>query len=306
MKYLTVQPDSKYFEWQLLVLHNNMKELGMFHDSITIIGYDHQPALWAMQYKKKYPEQVFLIQDTRQNRNYIPSIRPHLLKKFFYMYPDVLTNHNWMFHDSDILFSKKLDWDSVVTNPKTVYLSDTVSYIGAKYIQSKGEGLLNEMCSVVGIEPSTVIQNESNSGGAQYIFGKGVSIDSTFFDIIEGQSDKLYRLMINTSGKYNPEHPIQSWTADMWVLLWNIWKAGYETKVVSAMNFSWPNDNKADFFTHNIFHNAGVSTNEKDLFYKGAFINKAPFGMDFSHVDKSKCSYKYVEMINRTSESMKK
>ena len=32
---------------------------------------------------------------------------------------------------------------------------------------------------------------------------------------------------------------IQFWTAEMWSMLWNIWKFGIETKVVKELEFSW-------------------------------------------------------------------
>lgn len=277
-----------------------MIEHNMFNDSITVIGYDRNPSSWAIEYKNMYPDKVILIRDTRswENRTYAPSIRPHLLKKLIDLNPELL-NTDWMYHDSDILFTKRIDWASLVKDSSNVYVSDTISYIGSEYIRSKGEGLLQEMCKVVGIDPVLVDINEFNSGGAQYIFGKDVVID---WDKIEHDGVKLFHVAIQSAQKYMPEYPLQSWTADMWSMLWNLWNTGYKTKVIPEMNFCWATDDIAEYAKSNIYHNAGVTGTtgkHKNLFYKAAFINRSPFGRNLNYVDKTKCSFKYAQAIDR-------
>lgn len=299
MKYITVQPDNKYFEWQLKVLHQNMKEVDLFNDSITVIGFNRTPAAWAIDLKNQYPDKVFLIQDTRSDKTYQPSIRPHLLKKLLVQIPNFFDNQDWMYHDCDILFTKKFNWASLVKDDSKTYLSNTISYIGSEYIRSKGEGLLDEMCKVVGISPVLVDLNELNSGGAQYIFGKDVVVD---WDKIERDSLSLFHLAIQSRQKYMPEYPLQAWTADMWAILWNLWNTGYKTEVIPAMDFSWATDEIEEYSKSNIYHNAGVTGTtglHKNLFYKAAFINKSPFGTNLNYVDKRKCSFKYAQAIDR-------
>ena len=46
-----------------------------------------------------------------------------------------------------------------------------------------------------------------------------------------------------------------------------------------------------------IMHNAGVTVEDKQLFFKGQYVNRTPFEDDLSFVDKSKCSYKYAQAV---------
>ncbi|HAP6793437.1 TPA: hypothetical protein IVM20_001887 [Enterococcus faecium] len=46
-----------------------------------------------------------------------------------------------------------------------------------------------------------------------------------------------------------------------------------------------------------ILHNAGVTTNDEDLFFKGRYVTSTPFDEDLSFVNKKKCSYAYVKAI---------
>jgi hypothetical protein len=48
-----------------------------------------------------------------------------------------------------------------------------------------------------------------------------------------------------------------------------------------------------------ILHNAGVTNMQPDLFFKGGFIDKVPFGQNFEHVRADKASIKYVDAIKK-------
>ena len=66
----------------------------------------------------------------------------------------------------------------------------------------------------------------------------------------------------------------QSWCADMWAVLWNIWLRDQETKVVPEMAFAWATDPISKLDTHTIFHNAGIVSetgNGYPAFYKGKY-----------------------------------
>jgi hypothetical protein len=62
----------------------------------------------------------------------------------------------------------------------------------------------------------------------------------------------------------------------------------------------------SDWNNYHIFHNAGVTIDRNDLFYKAAFIDKSPFDSLHENVDKNTCSYKYVEEILETTKLLKK
>lgn len=303
MKYISAQPDSEYFIWQLEVLDSNMRELGIIDDSYALIGYTtDNPSKEAIAYRDKNPERVFLIRDGRDGlrRKYIPSIRPHIMKFFFLKRNDLVFGEPIFYHDADILFRDIVKINNMKTD--TLYVSDTVSYIGAKYINSKSPELLKKMCKIVGIKPKLVKDNEAHSGGAQYIFPQNV-LTPRFLDKVERDSVELYKLMTETSDEYyslnddGTKHPIQAWTADMWALLWNTWLAGFKSEIHEELSFAWPMYDVADWDLHKILHNSGVLPTHTDIFYKGDYINKNPFDADLSYVSKEKCSIKYVEQI---------
>jgi hypothetical protein len=71
-----------------------------------------------------------------------------------------------------------------------------------------------------------------------------------------------------------PDH-IQSWTTDMWAVLWTYWGRGKNTVVDKSLSFSWGVSNVNDYFSNNIFHLAGVTASMRDKhFYKGDYSGK--------------------------------
>ena len=177
------------------------------------------------------------------------------------------------------------------------YVSDTVSYIGAQYVRSKGEHYLDLMTSIVGVSKSFVIDNEKESGGAQYII-KNITAD--FWSKVYHDSEKLWRMVNEQIKKDKPPHALQIWCADMWAVLWNLWFFDKTVKVSSEMAFSWATSNMADWDKHNIYHNAGVTGDRKDLFFKGAYQSKLPYDIDISTINQNQCVYNYVKEIVKT------
>lgn len=303
MYYISVQPENKYFIWQLYVQVNNFRKLGVEDKMIIIMGYNKKNGISpeAEELQKKTKARIFFYEDNRANiyKSYIPSIRPFLLKRFFSENQDWIKGQMWMYHDSDILFREVPVIDEKFKYGN-VYVSDTSSYLNSKYIKSKSEKLFLEMCEIVRISPRMVEENDSNAGGAQYLFNSNVRAYSRFWDKVMKDSVALYKHMENTKQEYSPEHPIQSWTADMWAVLWNLWLTGYKTEVSPELEFSWPTQGINQWEKTKIFHNAGVSGNDKHLFYRGDFMNKFPFDENFDFVDSKYCSIKYVEEILNT------
>ena len=288
MKYLSVQPDSDFYLWQLQVQMSNFRKFGIEQDSIIVLGYQGEINPNALAFEKTTTAKVHFIEDTRKDVKYIPSLRPHLLSK---LYKESPIKESVFYHDADMIFTYSLP-DFSAMSEQRVYVSDTVSYIGANYIRSKSPELLERMCHEVGIDPVTVEANQKNSGGAQYLFN--VPLDSIYWEKVERDCEELYQLMNDTSGIYNPQHPIQSWTSDMWSVLWNLWLRGIDTEVNSELSFCWPTDFIEAWNRNKIFHNAGVSPTRNELFYKGAFITQSPFSIDLSSVSPSYCSFNYV------------
>lgn len=310
MKFITVQPDSDYFIWQVRVMLNNFKKFKIEKDAIVVFAHELG--------KEINPEVIKLTSDTKAtilflpderdaaSRRYISTIRPHILKKFFKQFGnDLLFGQDIFYHDCDMIFSSLPNFKKLLKKKK-IYLSDTKSYIGSQYIKSKSNVLLYDMCKIVGIDRLKVEANESNSGGAQYFIPNSVYLDYDFWNKVENDSLALYDYMTATSKLHFPTHPIQAWTADMWALLWNFWFEGYETEVVKELSFSWPTSHIEEWESHHIYHNAGATPDRPELFYKAAFINQSPFEVSHDHISDRFCSIKYVEEIKQTAKLLKK
>lgn len=302
MKYISIQPATDYFIWQLEVFDYSFIKCGYnINDSYVGLVINDQISENVKRYILKNKNRILFFKDKRYDKSYIPSLRFYGLYDLFKNNYHLIKDHDIFYHDADIVFTKKFDWESIIEKPKTAYVSDTISYIGAKYIESKSPELLQLMCDIVGIDVDMVKNNEMNSGGAQYILPKN-SINYEFFEKCEKDSVLLYKLMNDTSNIFSPEHPIQSWTADMWVLLWNLWLSGIETVVHKDMEFAWCNWSSNDWKKVKIYHNAGVLSEEKGEFYKGKYFNKMPFGDDFSEIKKGTCNYKYSQIVKELSD----
>jgi len=299
MKFISAQPDTDYFIWQLKVQMNNFKKFGIEQDAFILLGYDPNNGANpnAIKFISETKANVVLFPDNRtpESRSYISTIRPYLLKLFFKSVGRHIDD-DFFYHDSDILFSSLPNFN-LLLKKKKLMVSDTISYIGAKYITSKGEGLLEEMCLIVGIDPKLVIKNEKKSGGAQYLIPKSFKMSNGFWDKVEKDSYNLYSVMNATAHKYNPSHPIQAWTADMWALLWNFWLGGLDSLITKELDFSWPTYSINDWDKFNIFHNAGVTPDRTELFFKGNFISTSPFDANHDNVSNVYLSYKYLEAI---------
>lgn len=279
---------------------NNFRKFGFEKKAIILLAFDGDININALKFAKNTDAKVYFYADRRKNKKYIPSIRPHILKQFF---EEHRIMDRWMYHDSDIIFTERPDFSSLDVDYDCVFVSDsgTRSYLDSQYIKSKSEVLFVQMCDKVGIDYSFVESQDSNVGGAQYLFNFVPS--SLFWNKIERDCNTLWELM--TEGDYGSQikngtipHPIQAWTADMWAVLWNIWLGSSVTRVSRELDFCWPMEPIAN--KKKIFHNAGVDGSQKDLFYKAAFIDKSPFGVNFENVNPRSCSRLYVDEIKDT------
>ncbi len=295
-----------------------------------------KPALWE-KLEKTFPEVVFQwtydhedFGNLGRQFNYNPIFRPYILAKLYASTPN-LKDEAIFYIDSDIVFTKKFDFSPYLQDDKICYLSDTNSYINAAYFDSKKSilfddagdykepefvakakwkefltrDILAETASFAGITRDICVKNNQNSGGAQYLL-KG--IDTEFWeDVIDTTINVRNHLRIvneefmrNDNGQSKEDNGFQSWCADMWGVLWNLWKRGLETRTPKELDFTWATDvlvqdgiNKLE--KNFLFHNAGITgdavirTNrmtagvtryiDAPAFYKGAkeFETMAPY-----------------------------
>jgi hypothetical protein len=300
MRYVCAQPCTDYYVWQVESLIQNFMAMGINPNQIDIVCYKENgvlPDAWS-KLANHYPARFLFYDCTRETRHYISSIRPNILKQHWERFPE-LKDEVIFYHDCDITFTKPpTSWitEEMLTDDKW-YGSDTQFYISAEYIRGKGEIILDAMCDIVGIDKELVISNEMNCIGAQYLM-KG--IDADYWAECEKDSERLFKEITDLNNEIKKEtpnyHELQIWTADMWSVLWNGWKRGYETVVHENFLFSWGTSSEEDYNKTNIFHNAGVTDNKSELFYKCDYMNCLPYNLSL-HIKAETASKKYYEWI---------
>lgn len=308
------QPDHIYFTWQLEIQFLNFLELGIelsrYH---VLVAYrDGKISKHFQDLCERYPQVRFhFYEDTRKDKSYIPTIKPHLMSKFYATNPDVTKLVN-VYIDSDVIFRELPDFDKFC-NDDIIYMSNTNSYINADYIDSKGSNILDRMCDIVGVTREQVEEINQHSGGAQYIL-KG--LDSDFWTRVENNCTPLYNFMksplttnfyANESGDPTNYHPIQAWCSEMWCTLWEFLRSNRGVQVDSELNFCFGTSPIEEYNNCKILHNAGVT--EKDsskMFYKGAFVSGLPEGLDLSYVSEQYASYYYASYVKKLLELRKK
>lgn len=310
--FISAQPDQVYFHWQVEVYMHQFSKHGIGDKCYAVFGYTGDgPSQYIVNLAKRY--NIVWYKDERKvdvPNFYIPSIRPHILKKFFKDRPEL--GKNVFYHDSDVFLVKLPPFEEMLKDD-VAYLSDTVSYISYDYIEEVSKrykqtypdlpenDILTKMCECVGIPEDLVKVNNKNAGGAQYLLK---DIDGSYWEDIENTCYKLYTLLKGYEINYPIHHHIQSWTTDMWAVLWHYWKRGKKTAIHRGLDFSWATDNINNYHQKNIFHLAGVTeTSPKDVFFKGAYTNRNVIDEYrrnrklFDNISPNSSTFEYVKMI---------
>lgn len=310
MIFITAQPDTPYFHWQVSLYLYQFNKHNIIDNCYAVFGYENNEPSDYVKEIMKTNKNIISYKDTRtyRTKKYSPSIRPHLLAKFFKDRPEL--GKNVFYHDSDI-FLVKLPKFELLLNDDIGYLSDTVSYIGYEYLKDCGNrykekykiselDLFENMCKIINIDPELIKQNQLNSGGAQYLLK---NIDYHYWEECEPLSVELYEYFCNYETKYPIDNPVQKWCAGMWVELWNYWKRG-KTSIHKELDFSWATGTADDYNKLNIFHLAGVTNeNNSDKFYKSLYTNQTVFDAYmndnniFNHISKNNATYEYCKVI---------
>ncbi len=291
LKFICVQPDDTYYTWQVHLWLESLKEIGKSDKAIVLVYTPKERSLnpkWK-QIEDLYPEAEFYYLKDKDGIGkllaiYIPVLRPYTLMHYFREHPERVSDAI-MYCDSDVLFTDKFNIDSYIDDDIN-YLSDTNSYISASYFDSKikdvlpekleeykTRDILGELTSVIGISREIAELNNNNSGGAQYLLK---NIDASFWEKVIGDciTIRLYLQNINKQFFKNEAKGFQSWCADMWAVLWNLWLREKETKCIPELEFSWAPDPTEKVERLGIYHNAGVTGNKMDnypAFYKGHY-----------------------------------
>ena len=327
LKFICAQPDDTYYTWQVHLWLESLKEIGEVDKAIVLI---FTPANREFNNKWQkivdlYPEAEFNFYKDEDNdvtkliSVYIPVLRPWLLWKYFKEKPE-MSEKAVFYCDSDILFTDKFDITPFLEDDVN-YLSDTVSYISANYFDSKvnqvlpekleeykNRDILAEIASVIGITREVAEKNNKHSGGAQYLLK---NTDASFWSKVMNDCIliRTYLQTVNREFFKDESSGFQSWCADMWAVLWNIWFREQEAKVIPELAFAWSPDPISKLETHTILHNAGiVSTEQQEMpcFYKGKYHSGADPTID-PHLDvvlnhektKKHCTWYYANALNK-------
>jgi hypothetical protein len=312
--FVTAQPDVPYFHWQIKLYVHNFIEKGIdpnqIHVILALVHGAKEPSSGTTDLKK-LGINLHFFEDLRDVKSYIPSIKPYLVSKWLEKFPQY--GKCFFLHDADIIFSKLPDFQKLMSDDIS-YLSDTIGYIGYNYImdccnryekqhpRSKKGQLISEMAKVVGISVKKIRENQENSGGGQYLIK---NTNYKLWDKIYKDCTPLYNQMLDYQKRF-PINPgqIQFWTAEMWSLLWNLWKSKKETKITDELEFSWATDDVKIYEKKPILHMAGVTDDLKSTkFYKGEYINIDPIQKlrqnenHFDYVDKNSSTIKYIDVM---------
>ena len=304
LRFVSAQPATDYYKWQVEVMINNFMSMGVNPNDIDIVCWKVNgviPEDWR-KLANKYPARFFFYNDTRENKHYISSIRPNILKQHFKEH-SYLSNDAIFYHDCDILFTKNpSEWiTSDMLQDNNWYGSDVRWYISHDYIIGKGEDILDKMCDIMEIPKQMVKENELNCIGAQYLMKH---IDADYWDWVERKSDRLFKEITDLNNQKvsldKSYHTLQIWCSDMWAVLWKGWLMGKKTIPHENFNFSWGTSSEKDYYGMNIMHNAGVTSDSLGLFYKAKYTNRLPF--DSEEPRSGTASWHYWSWIQKTKE----
>ena len=304
LRFVSAQPASIYYAWQVEVMLNNFKSMGVNLNNVDIVCWKQNgviPEEW-LKLASGYAARFFFYDDTRETKHYISSIRPNILKQHWERYPE-LSLDAIFYHDCDIVFSKPIqEWiteEMIMDNEW--YGSDTRWYIAHSYIKGKGDDIIQKMCEIMEMDESVIEANEMNAIGAQYLMKE---IDYQFWNRVEKDSELLFRQITDLNNIKKTEtpsyHELQIWCSDMWAVLWGGWRRGAKTNCHPNFEFSWGTSTKDDYHKLNIMHNAGVTSSGHGLFYKAQYMNSLPYDAELT-INDNTASKKYWEWIEKTA-----
>ena len=279
------QPAVLRFEWEIEVAIYALLKIGIAKEDIVILFSKHSDEV--VKNIEKLGVNVHVYDDKRFDVSYIPSIKPYLMYR--YLEEDRLREkETYFFMDSDVIVKEEIKIKDPLEG--VWYGSDCGGYLNYEYIAQceDGQQLIKDMAEIVGISIDDVKRMNKNSIGAQYIMSKPTS---EYFKKVYEDSIKLWKYIKDKDTNY------QKWCQEMVATLWNMPLFDVMPRAKKEMEFTWATDSRLQWYENKIYHNAGVTEDMKDMFFKGKYINKDPFNEDFSHINKDTASYEYTKLI---------
>lgn len=299
MRFILCQPAINRFKWELDVCLTNLKKHGI---NDVILLFSEQDNSIPNYFEKKYQVECFVYPDNRQSKSYIPSIKPYLWWQFLKANPNA-EHETYFYMDADVIFREIPDFSKINYSEKVWVGSDTESYLSPDYICSKDRDYMEKMADIIGITVKQAYSLKGHSAGAQWII---TNPSANYWQKVYKDCISLYRMFSNVEGQMKIKHgkdyvPLQKWTAEMWSQLWNMVYFNIQPEIDHELDFAFATDDIDKLDKVKILHNAGVTEDKKDLFFKGQYVNRDPFKDDLSFVNKKYCSFEYVKAIHEAA-----
>jgi hypothetical protein len=287
VKIILAQPSVTRFLWELEVLLTNLREFGDFE--IVLLFTRHNDTI-PQHLADKYGVSCFVYGDKRADLTYHPSVRPYLLWQYLKADP-MRERETYLYIDSDVIFREWLDFDKIGAKKNMWVGSNCSGYIDHNYVITRQHGpkIAAKMAEICGI---TVDDMKGVPGIGAHI----VMVDPTaaFWERAYRDSEAIWQYFQTV------DSDIQKWTAEMWAQLWGMVREGKNPTTVEELDFCNATDNYQmwEKGVVKIMHNAGAIEG-RSLFLKGNYADKTPWGEDFSWVRRDKCSYAYIQALEK-------
>lgn len=247
------------------------------HDFTVPVSFRNRPGVSVHVYDRPYDE-------------YLPSVRPYLLWQYLSENP-ARERETYFYIDSDIIFR---EWPRLsVVSKKSVLGSDCSGYIALPYLNQcvRGPEIAAKMAEICGV---SLADMEGVPGiGAHLVLAAPTA---TFWQRSYYDSLAIHEYLKTLGDSTN----VQKWTAEMWAQFFGWRREGKTLMVSDELDFCLSTDPIHRWDEVKILHNAGVlATQSHEMFFKGQYVNYTPFGRDLSWVSQEKCSYRYVQAIEK-------
>lgn len=279
------------FAWETRVFLTSLREFG-YSDKVRVLIYvtDKVTNNEWIKLQEDYKEVKFYFYDNPEIAKigrafgYPPVARLYCLQKHWEQFPE-LEQEAVFYCDTDIVFTKKFDFepylqDNINYLSWTGNIERTDNYLWQPYLDSKLPNvnplkverfkkidIVNRLGNICGITREVITKNNENTGGAQYLLKNikrqfWVDCFNTCCEIKMYLSDINQIYMKGATAQEKENNGFQSWCADMWCVLYNLWKTA-ETRCPKEFDFAWSTDKIERLDEVFILHNAGVTSDEK-------------------------------------------
>jgi hypothetical protein len=321
LSFITCQPDQIIYAWQTRVQINNFRkyDYAKLLNVLVLMKSKHKPNKIWLDLVQEFPKVTFHFYEDNDEiytryikpTGYESLCRPYLMQRYFEEYPG-LKEAAIFYLDSDALFTNYLDFDKYLYDDNTCYLSDTISYIGYQYFDSKinqvlperlerykGIDVLNSCMRYFNLNRNDAVLNETGSGGAQYLLK---NIDARFWkEVFDGAVYiKGFLSAINKEYFENESKGYQSFCSDMWSLLFTLWSKGMNTECPKDLDFAWSTDPVNLIEEKKIYHDAGMSCPCHNGFMKQKYRTSEPVDVKAIDFNPSLCTSWYAKQIENS------